>query len=205
MTAAEYRQRVASAKRKARHFLGLRNFWRTVVRKRVRQMKAAATGRAARQKPHVVKGKPNTVRGGSPAERLLFAAETAMREARHYYSETGSYVEGHALTNVPNDSDRSDCSWFYIELYRCCGLPVPITTEPRYTGSILSGQPVSREYAEKHVGVAVVFGAGTGIHVGMSTGDGPNIIQHGQEPVERGTFDEFGPGTEVRYRKFAFA
>lgn len=206
MTAAEYRARVATARQHAHHFAKLRNFWRAVVRKRVRQAKEAATRRKARRKPHVV-GR-NQVRGGSARERLLYAAKVAAKEFRLYYSESGSvYPHLWALTNVPSDSYRSDCSLWFTWLYKTCGLLDPnggAYGEPViYTGTLLQGgREVSREFAEKHAGCAVIFGSGTGIHVGMSTGEGPTIYQHGQEPVEGGTFDEFGPGVEVRYRDY---
>lgn len=149
---------------------------------------------------------PNKVRGGRPEKRLLFAARLAEQHYRHYYSEKGTLTLDFGITNVPNDSYRSDCSTAFTALYKACGLHDPNNLHyggDPYTGTLLEGgKEVSRRFAEYHAGCAVVFGSGTGIHVGMSTGEGPTIIQHGKEPMEGGTFDEFGPGVEVRYRYY---
>lgn len=187
-----------------------RNLWRRLVKKRTHQLRQAIERRKANQRPHIVVHKHAsggfhlTCEGGTPAERLLYAARYAHRVARLHYLEGGTYLGGFALHNVPSDWDRSDCSWWYCELRRICGLPDPLGGDTvRYTGSILEkGREVSRHYAETHTGVAVVFGAGTAFHVGMSTGSGPNIWQHGTATFREGTFDEFGAGTQVRYRAF---
>jgi hypothetical protein len=200
VTVEEYRARLVEGKANERHFAGVRNAWRKIVRRRARQLREAIQRRKARAKPHVVGH--NQVRGGTPAERLLYAMEVAHREFRLYYSEAGTWVRGCALTNVPSNSDRSDCSWWYTMVRWCCGLEGP-SIAGGFTGTILTeGKVVSREYAEKHVGVAVVFGSGDAFHCGMSTGDGPNIYQHGVPEVDTGTFDQFGAGVEVRYRAF---
>lgn len=187
-----------------------RNLWRGIVRKRGHQLTEVVKRERREAHPHVVTHKLHrdgfhyTVEGGNPADRLLYACRYAHKTARLHYLEGGTYRPGFALTNVPTDADRSDCSWWFCELYRICGLRDPLHGDTtRYTGTILShGRPVSRRYAEHHTGVAVVFGSGEGFHVGMSTGDGPNIWQHGTPTFRKGTFDEFGPGTEVRYRAF---
>lgn len=200
MTVEEYRERLKDGEAKEQHFIAVRNAWRKIVVRRALQLKHARERRAKLAKPHVVGG--NRVEGGKAEERLLFAMEYAAKTFRLYYSESGAWVKGFALTNVPAGEFRSDCSWWYTMIRYACGLQGPSLTGG-YTGTILTeGKAVSRHYAETHTGVAVVFGSGTGIHVGMSTGHGPTIYQHGQEPVETGTFDEFGPGVEVRYRAF---
>lgn len=200
MDVAGYRKRLKEGEAKEKHFLGLRNAWRKIVRKRARQLREAIERRKRNNKPHVVGH--NKVQGGSPQERLLYAMEVAHREFRHYYSEAGTWIKGYALTNVPPGSYRSDCSWWFTMVYYACGLKGP-NIEGGYTGTILiEGKEVSRHYAETHAGVAVVFGPGTGFHVGMSTGQGATIYQHGVPEVDTGTFDQFGPGTEVRYRSF---
>jgi hypothetical protein len=200
VTVAEYRARVKSARQHERHFIGLGNAWRTIVKRRVLALKHALERRKAKGLPHVV-GR-NKVVGGKPEARLLFAMEYASKVFRHEYSQSGSWIKGYALTNVP-PGHRTDCSWWYTMLRYACGLQGP-SLSGGFTGTILTeGKEVSREYAEHHAGVAVVYGSGTGEHVGMSTGKGPYVYQHGVPEVDTGTFDEFGPGTEVRYRAFS--
>lgn len=187
-----------------------RNQWKRIVRKREHQVVEVARRDRRAHRPHVVDHKHRidgfryTIEGGSPTERLLYACRYAHKTARLHYLEGGTYLHGWALTNVPSDADRSDCSWWYCELFAACGLRDPLHgLTIRYTGSILTeGRPVSRRYAETHTGVAVVFGSGVGFHVGMSIGNGPNIWQHGTPTFRKGTFDQFGPGVEVRYRAF---
>lgn len=187
-----------------------RNEWKRIVRKREHQVTEVARRDRRAHRPHVVEhakrdgGLHFTIEGGTATERLLYACRYAHKTARLHYLEGGVYIHGYALVNVPSDADRSDCSWWYCELFAACGLRDPLGGDPvRFTGSILEkGRPVSRRYAETHIGVAVVFGSGTGFHVGMSCGNGPNIWQHGTPTFRKGTFDEFGPGTEVRYRAF---
>jgi hypothetical protein len=72
-----------------------------------------------------------------------------------------------------------------------------------YTGWVTANcKQVDHVYAETHIGTAVIFGDGTGFHMGLSRGSGQALIQHGREPLEYGTFDQFGAGTLVRYYKF---
>jgi hypothetical protein len=200
LTVEEYRARLKDGRAKEKHFIAVRNGWRKIVKKRALQLKHAIERRKAQNKPHVV-GK-NRVEGGSAEARLLFAMEYAHKVFRLYYSESGTWIKGFALTNVPSNAYRSDCSWWYTMIRAACGLHGP-SLDGGFTGTILTeGKEVSRRYAETHTGVAVVFGSGTGFHVGMSTGSGPNIFQHGVPEVDTGTFDQFGSGTEVRYRSF---
>ncbi len=201
LTVAEYRARLKGGESKEKHFAALRNAWRKVVKHRALQLREALERRKARNKPHRVSR--NKVTGGSSEERLLYAMEVAHRIFRLEYSEDGTWIKGYALTNVPSGGRyRTDCSWWYTMIRYACGLKGP-SIEGGYTGSILvEGKVVDRHYAETHAGVAVVFGSGTGFHVGMSTGHGPTIYQHGVPEVDTGTFDQFGAGTEVRYRAF---
>lgn len=189
----------------------IRNEWKGRVRKREHQLGEVLKRERVAHKPHVVEhakrdgGFHFTIEGGSPTERLLYACRYAHKTARLHYLEGGVYFHGYALTNVPSDEDRSDCSWWYCELFAACGLRDPLEgLTIRFTGSILEkGRPVSRRYAETHTGVAVVFGSGSGFHVGMSVGNSSTEIwQHGTPTFRKGTFDQFGPGTEVRYRAF---
>lgn len=201
MTVAEYRKRLKEGRSKEKHFIGIRNAWRRIVKKRALQLKHAIERRKALAKPHVVG--ENQVKGGRPEPRLLFAMEYAHKIFRLEYSEAGTWIKGFALTNVPpGGSYRTDCSWWYTMIRYACGLRGP-SIDGGFTGTILTeGKTVDRHYAETHTGVAVVFGTGTGFHVGMSTGHGPTIYQHGVPEVDTGTFDQFGVGTEVRYRAF---
>ena len=153
----------------------------------------------ARLGPRVENGK---VIGGTPLQRIPVLFEHARRHWHPYYSETGAYDEGHALDNAEHDGKRRDCSWDFYESRRACGFKVR-RTEPRFTGSALEeGRVVSREYAEQHVGVAVIFGSGKGFHMGTSTGHGPFLWEHGAPDLDIGHYDEFGPGVEVRFRDF---
>jgi hypothetical protein len=201
VTVEEYRARLKEGRTKAKHFAKLRNAWRKIVAHRALQLKEAIERRKAHNKPHRV-GR-NRVAGGSAEERLLYAMELAHRIFRLEYSEAGTWIKGYALTNVPvGQGHRTDCSWWYTMLRFACGLHGP-SIDGGYTGTILSeGKEVSRAYAETHTGVAVVFGSGTGFHIAMSTGHGPTVFQHGVPEVDTGTFDQFGAGTEVRYRAF---
>lgn len=143
------------------------------------------------------------VTGGTADERLHFAFTYARKHWHDYYSEGGSYDEDHSLTNAHHDGRRRDCSWDAIETRRACGLAT-IDEEPRYTGSALTkGRVVSRHYAETHCGVWVIYGSGTAFHMGTSTGHGPFTWEHGTPTLNTGHFDEFGAGTEVRYRAMA--
>lgn len=217
MTAAEYRAKVKSARREVKHFTKLRNAWRRIVRRRARQAREAAERRKARNKPHVIGN--NRVAGGKPRERIAYLCDLALREFRLYYSEQGSwYSRLWAIVNVPSDIWRSDCSSWAMNAYRACGLQRFIkaadygNTAGNTTSLAEHGREVSREFAESHAGVAVIFYEGTeclpaqSIHVGLSKGNGTDEIwQHGQEPVEGGTFDEFGEGYGVRYFDFLTA
>lgn len=201
MNVADYRKRLVDGRAKEKHFVTIRNAWRAIVKRRALQLKHAIERRKAQAKPRVV-GK-NKVIGGKPEERLLFAMEYAHKVFRLYYSEEGLWRKGYGLTNVPAGAYRSDCSWWYTMLRYACGLRGP-SLLGGYTGTILTeGKECSRAYAESHAGVAVVFGSGTGFHVAMSTGQGPTVYQHGVPEVNTGTFDQFGAGTEVRYRSFS--
>lgn len=202
MTVEQYRQRLVESKQRELHFVKVRNAWRAIVKKRTIALREAIQRRKALSKPH--RSGPNTVSGGSAEARLLYAMELAHRIFRLEYSESGSWVKGYALTNVlAGQHLRTDCSWWYTMLRYACGLQGP-SLSGGYTGTILTeGKEVTRHYAETHAGVAVVFGSGTGFHVGMSTGQGPTIYQHGVPEVNTGTFDQFGAGVAVRYRAFS--
>lgn len=204
LTEAEAEQRLQEARERERRSKTrrARNLWRRLVRRRTRQLREAIERRKARDKPHVVDHR--LVRGGRDEERQLYAMRIAHREfALGYFESTIDWLDGYALTNVPNptaDRHRTDCTWWGLDLKFVCGLGHRIAGFPRYTGSILTnGRTVSREYAETHVGVFVVFGSGDGFHAGLTTGKGPTLYQHGRAPIDKGTFDQFGPAVQVRY------
>lgn len=159
-----------------------------------------ALKKLARRGPRVVKigGKLRVV-GGTESERLAFSSTYARKHWHDYYEEDGAYEEDHALDNADFEGKRRDCSEYFYEDRRVCGIPTR-KTEPRYTKTIVEGgREVSRHYAECHVGVAVIFGDGGGFHVGKTTGHGPFVWQHGTPELSVGHFDEFGSGTTVRY------
>lgn len=181
-------------------------YWREVERKaylRRHHFRVAlqrAETRLRRRGPIVIHTKdgPKIV-GGTPHEKLAMSSSWAAKHWHDYYNEVGSYDEGFALTNAHFSGKRRDCSWYYYEDRRLCGFAGK-TTEPRWTGSLVDeGREVSKHYAETHLGVAVVYGDGPGFHVGKSTGHGPYTWQHGTPTLSTGSFNEFGPGTRVRY------
>jgi hypothetical protein len=182
------------------------HYWREKERKaylRRNHLRVAlkrALKKLAKQGPRVqrIDGKL-CVRGGTAEERIVALFTYAVKHWVAYYSESGAYDEDHSLNNHDHDGKRRDCSWQGIEARRACGLPT-IDFEPRFTGSALECKKVSRRYAETHAGVWVIYGSGEGFHMGTSTGHGPFVWQHGTPTLSTGHFDEFGPGTEVRYR-----
>lgn len=205
MTVAEYRARLVAGKSKELHFVKVRNAWRTIVKHRVLQLQEAIERRKKLNQPHRV-GR-NKIRGGTAEERLPFGMRAAHDAFRLEYSEAGLWTKGYGITNVPaGHGYRTDCSWWYTMLRYACGLKGP-SLDGGFTGTILTeGKEVSRHYAEHHPGCAVVFGPGDGFHVAMSLGDGtPTTYGHGVPEVDISTFDAFGSGTEVRYRKFSNA
>lgn len=156
----------------------------------------------ARREPLVLRhgGGMFSVVGGNAEERLHRAFGWAMKHWHEYYSESGLYTLVNVLTNAGMRHLRSDCSRTAIEVRRVCGLKT-IDAEPRFTGSALTfGRDVDRHYAETHCGVWVIFGSGEGFHMGTTTGHGPFTWEHGTPALDIGHFDEFGSGTEVRYR-----
>jgi hypothetical protein len=202
ITVEEYRKRLVEGRSKAKRFAKLRNAWRRIVKRRALQLTEAIERRKKLRKPHRVG--PNMVRGGTAEERLLFAMRLAHKIFRLEYSEAGTWVTGYGLTNVPAGRGyRTDCSWWGTMLRYACGVKGPSLTGA-YTGSILEeGREVSRRYAETHTGVFVIFGSGTGFHAALTAGNGTSLIyQHGVPEVDTGTIDQFGAGTEVRFRAF---
>jgi hypothetical protein len=155
-----------------------------------------------RREPLVIRGKDGafSVIGGNAEERLHRAFGWAMKHWHDYYNDkVAEYLLTHVLDNLRLWGKRSDCSRTAIEVRRVCGLPT-MDTEPRYTESALNfGREVDRHYAETHCGVWVIYGSPT-FHMGTSTGHGPFTWEHGTPALDIGHFDEFGPGTEVRYR-----
>lgn len=204
---AQHREEAAKT-RKAR------NAWRRVRQRRAHILRAIERRDNLAKHPHIVHHKhpvspgfEYVVRGGTEAERQIFAWRYAHHHARLHYSEPGLYLPGYFLHNVPSDDDRSDCSWAFLECRRVCGLPDFVHGDTvRYTESIRElGREVDQHFAERHTGVAVLFGSPT-FHVGMSVGskDHPSdeIWQHGTPTFRKGTFGQFGPGTEVRFATF---
>lgn len=170
---------------------------------RLKELKAKL---AAKSRPRV---SGNKVTGGKNREaRLQVALLTAARNCAsgrrdNFYSMYGSYDVDHCLTG-PARGHRDDCSSFGTSAYKSCDCPDPNKTgyTAGYTGTLVAhGIPVSREYARRHAGVAVIFGSGTGHHVEWSIGDGTeHTIGHGSAPVDMGTFDLL-PGP-VRFFRF---
>src|SRR6185369_1591829 len=123
MTEAEAKRRLEQARRRQQNAKTrkARNFWRRKVKLRQHQLRRVEERRAREAKPHVVHhGGRMRVEGGTLDERILYGARYAHHFARLHYLEGGTYHDGWALLNVPEDAWRSDCSWWYLELLRMC-------------------------------------------------------------------------------------
>lgn len=211
MGEAEAKKRLRDARRRqmnapTRH---ARNLWRHLVVKRRRKLKEVLLRKKKRNKPHVAA--PNMVRGKADTLRqkeklVLYAMRIAHKEFRLYYRDGGSMPgDRWALTNVIGDWLRSDCSLWDGDVFITCGLGDVLFKGRtiRFTGTALeAGTVCTREYAEKHVGCGVIWGSGSAFHMGLSTGKGPWVYAHGRPPISKDHFDVFGPGVEVRYRKY---
>lgn len=202
MTEAQAKASLEAARAKAVRFRRLRNLWRAKVRRRLHYLRYLRT--------HGPRFNGNRVEGGLLTEQLAFLFEHAPKLFRLYYSEAGNFAAGPwAVHNVPGDTWRSDCSAWGRNVVVCVRAIGPLASKilaaggAFYTGWVVANcEQVSHEYAETHIGTAVIFGTGTGFHMGLSRGSGQELIQHGREPLEYGTFDQFGAGTEVRYYRF---
>ena len=202
MTEAQAKERLREARARAYRFARLRNLWRRIVARRLQRLReilAAVTHRRG-----------NLIEGGTLEARIAFLFKVAPRLFRLYYSEPGEFFAGRwAVTNVPSGGYRSDCSSWAQNVVRCVGAGGTLAGKiigaysDFYTGWVTQNCPVvDRHYAETHIGTAVVYGSGTGFHMGLSLGDGQRTIEHGTPSLDYGTFDEFGEGTEVRYFRF---
>lgn len=173
--------------------------WRVIVKRRDEALAALISAT-----PHLAA--PNRVEGGDVAERFRFMAHRAVEKARDFYSESGELCsEAWAVTNVPSDRYRSDCSSWSQDSAKVIQVPDPTGQDFgwMYTGTVVEKcRQVDRAYAESHPGTAVLFGGGTAFHMGLSLGHEDLIVQHGVPPVEWGTFSQFGAATQVRF--FAF-
>jgi hypothetical protein len=173
--------------------------WRVIVDKRDLALKELLS-----EKPHCTSA--NVVEGGGVVERFRFTAHRAVERARDYYSETGSLcATPWAITNVPDDSYRSDCSSWSQVVAKTIQVPDPTGVDFgwMYTGTVVEKcKRVDQAYAEQNPGTAVLFGDGDAFHMGLSMGHEDLLVQHGVPPVEWGTFGQFGPGTEVRFYAF---
>lgn len=202
MTEAQAKRTLQEARAKAARFRRLRNLWRVKVRRRLHRVRYI--------RRHHVHFEGDYVVGGTLQERIAYLFEHAPKLFRLYYSEEGNYYAGAwAIHNVPDDTWRSDCSsWARNVLKSVRDLHESASrilgaASAFYTGWVTANcEQVDRRYAETHIGTAVIYGTGTGFHMGLSMGDGDRTIEHGREPLDYGTFGEFGPGTEVRYYKF---
>lgn len=202
MTEAQAKASLEAARAKAVRFRRLRNLWRAKVRRRLHYLRYLRT--------HGPRFHGNVVEGGNIVERIAYLFEHAPKLFRLYYSEAGNfYPNPWAVHNVPDDTWRSDCSaWgrvavLAIRLSSKTAANIIAAGGAFYTGWVVENcPPVDRHFAETHPGTAVIFGTGTGFHMGLSRGSGQELIQHGRAPLEYGTFDQFGAGTEVRYYRF---
>lgn len=202
MTEADAKRSLEVARRKAHRFAVLRNLWRTKVRHRLKRYRY--------DKAHKLTRNGNIIEGGTLQQRIGFLFKVAPKVFRVYYSEGGSYYGGPwACTNVPVGDWRSDCSSWGRSTVESVKLEIPFAAQVLaaasafYTGWVVANcQEVDRHYAETHIGTAVIYGTGTGFHMGLSMADGERTIQHGTAPLTYGTFGEFGAGTQVRYFKF---
>ena len=202
MTEAQAMERLSEARRKAARFRRLRNFWRVQVRRRMRRLAEIRT-----EGPHLV---GDSVQGGNLPQRLDYLFKVAPALFRLYYSENGNFADFlWAVHNVPNDTWRSDCSAWARSVVAAVRVLSPnfsailVAGGTFYTGWVVEHcKQVDRMYAENHIGTAVVYGTGTGFHMGLSRGQGSATIEHGTASLDYGNFDEFGAGTAVRFYQF---
>lgn len=202
MTEGEAKRSLEAARQRSLRYAKLRNLWRTKVRRRLHRLRYIRS--------HGPRFRGNRVQGGTLEERIAYLFEHAPPLFRLFYSESGAFaVEPWAIHNVPTDTWRSDCSaWARIVIPTVQAIGGILAAAMGagaffYTGWVVANcQEVSRQYAETHIGTAVVYGSGTGFHMGLSRAQGNATIEHGTANLDYGTFDEFGTGTQVRYYKF---
>jgi peptidoglycan hydrolase-like protein with peptidoglycan-binding domain len=153
----------------------------------------------------------NKVRGGTPGERVRFAAQEALRrynrdERPSFYSQDGAYTVDYALTGEPFGY-RSDCSQWVASLFKCCGLPDPnrLGYTGGYTGSLAAnGEEITAEQAarERDRPVLIIWDPwGDSGHVEVPVG-GNRTIGHGSPPIAAHSIADFAykPGGPRFYR-----
>lgn len=161
-------------------------------------------------KPHVT---GNTVKGGSPEERVvaayLKAADLYYKgESHRFYSQGGVTVFDKAITGE-TPGERSDCSEFVCGVHHSAGCPDPARADydarqAHYTGSIYhGGKFVRREDLVPGRGIILYGVFPTFHHVEGYVGDGnpdhkwsemsaalrDRTVGHGSPPVDFGDID----------------
>jgi hypothetical protein len=202
MTEAAAKRSLEVARRRAARFRHLRNLWRVKVRRRAKRLKQVRA-----DQPHL---NGNLVEGGNIGQRVAYLFEVAPPIFRLYYSEAGKFATFRwAAHNVDADEWRSDCSSWCRNVALCVSagslpaLDAIAAGTAVYTGWFIDNcLEVDRRYAETYIGTAVVYGDGTGFHMGLSRADGEATVEHGTPNLDYGTFNEFGAGTTVRFFKF---
>jgi peptidoglycan hydrolase-like protein with peptidoglycan-binding domain len=164
----------------------------------------------SRQAPHVI-GR-NGVRGGTPGDRVRFAADETLRRyragsRRSFYEQRGDWTVEYALLGEPRGY-RSDCSQWIASLFKSCGLPDPSDTGYTwgYTGTLAQhGTKITREQAlrEREKPVLVIWDpVGPAGHVTVlapTPGNPTRTIGHGTAPIAEWPLEVFdykpgGPG-----------
>lgn len=179
-------------------------------RKRALERQAARREEIKRrdQKPRVV---GNTVRGGTPRQRLAVGLLQACRNyiadpSSRFYSMPGFWDVKHAITGEPRGA-RSDCSQFVIAMSNCCDVADPSGTGFAF-GNTDTLAAHCREIRRDQLEVgdfAIYFYPGGGTHhVEAWYGDGEHsyaelarmgssvrdrTVGHGSKPVDFGDID----------------
>ncbi len=203
MTEAAAKAQLELRRREARRYAKLRNLYRRLVVRSAQRLRDIQ--RRLRKR---VRFEGNVVVGGSSLEeQVAYYADHAPAVFRLEYSESGSfYSEAWAVHNVPNYGFRTDCSscarTAIVDTFKL-KLAFPDPAGGFFTGSAVDqGAEVDAAYASSHPLTAVVYGDGTGFHMGLSLGDGSELtFEHGTADLDIGHFQEFGPGTTVRFYK----
>jgi peptidoglycan hydrolase-like protein with peptidoglycan-binding domain len=139
----------------------------------------------------------NTVIGGTPRQRLVDAAYSALSNYQHnparwFYSQPGGWTVAFGITGPPWGY-RSDCSQWVTALYKSAGLPDPNGQDygGGYTGTLANhGRQISR--SQLRPGDLVIWDPwGPSGHVEIYTGPGDLTIGHGSAPIKQHNISDF--------------
>lgn len=136
--------------------------------------------------PHIDPRDRERVIGGTPKQRIEFAARWSDIHSSLYYSQSGREDIRHGLNGPPSGA-RYDCSSWFTSIYWSCGLPDPNGHNYErgavmYTGTLGEhGKPISEHMLD--TGDAILYGYAPFHHVEMKIGS----IQETHETIGHGT------------------